>query len=143
MQRANLPCISSNRRKNKNAHELAEIISAALIGAGVALFIYFHGRRPILEVRRSAKEDSFKERIEIQNHSQNAYSYRIRVGSKYLTWQKNGATRTTLQPGGASGVVLDEVTAYLGTEEIVIECAGWLPWYDRARVFRRRLEEIG
>lgn len=122
---------------------MAEIIVAAFMGAAVALFIYFHGKRPILEIRRSkAEPEQFKERIEIQNHSQTVYSYRIRVGSKYLTWQNNNATRLTLPPGGASGVILDEVLAYLQTEYIVVECAGWLPWRDNQIVLKRRLDSI-
>lgn len=128
---------------------MVEIIAAAVLGAGVALFIYFHGKRPMLEVRRSKPEPKrFKERIEVQNHSQSTYSYRIGVRDKYLKWS-NEQKIITLPPGAASGVILDEVIDYLPYDHIEIECVGWLPsWLLSARpslkiVYKRKLEEIG
>ena len=128
---------------------MVEIIAAAVLGAGVALFIYFHSKRPVLEVRRSAPEpNQFKERIEVQNHSQSTYSYRVGVRDKYLKWA-NGLKIITLPPGGASGVILDEVIDDLPYNYIEIECVGWLPsWLLSARpslkiVYKRKLEEIG
>jgi hypothetical protein len=127
---------------------LIEVIVAASItagvGAAVALYIFYQGRRPSLEVRRSAPETRFKERIEVQNHGQTTYTYRVRVGNTYLKLEKRGnlVSSMTLPPGGAFGVVLDDAYEDLQNEDIIIECSGWLPWSRNAVVYRRRFESI-
>jgi hypothetical protein len=123
---------------------LTEVLIAALIVSAVALFIFFQGKRPQLEVKVAPKEAAFEERLEIRNHGQNTYSYRIRVGGKYLKFARKGTfmSRIILPPGDAAGVILDEVAGRLAYDDIVIECAGWLPWFDKAVVFKRRFDEL-
>jgi len=116
-------------------------ISAIIVGAGVTLLVYLHGKRPSLEVRHSKSEQRFKERIEIQNHSQNVYSYRIKVAGTSLKFEKNGLTQITIPPGGGTGVILDEVYEKLPDHEIIIECIGWLPWAQV--VYKRLLRDVG
>jgi hypothetical protein len=127
---------------------LIEVIIAASITAGtaaaVALYIFYQGRRPSLEVRRSAPETRFKERIEVQNHGQTTYTYRVRVGNTYLKLETKGnlVNSMMLPPGGAFGVVLDDAYDDLPHEDIIIECTGWLPWSCNAVVIRRRLDAV-
>ena len=125
---------------------MTEILIAAIIGASVALFIYFHGKRPSLAVTRAVPDTpaQFNERIEVRNHGQTTYSYRVRVGDTYLKFEKKGVSmsRITLPPGDAAGVILKDAINRLGHQDIVIECAGWLPWLDKVVIFRKRLEEI-
>jgi hypothetical protein len=116
-------------------------IAAIIAGAGVTLFVYFHGKRPSLEVRHSRPEQRFKERIEIQNHGQTVYSYRIKVAGTYLKFEKSGSTQITLPPGGGTGVILDEVYEKLLDHQIIIECIGWLPWAQV--VYKRLLRNVG
>jgi hypothetical protein len=122
---------------------LAEIIVAALLGTAVALFIYFHGKRPLLDVRRSQPEPNrFNERIEIQNLGQTVYTYRVRAGDNYLTFEKNGKTRVTLPPGTATGVIVDSAAEALRQEPLVIECLDWLPLRRPIKVYQQWLENI-
>jgi len=51
-------------------------------------------------------------------------------------------SRITLPPGDAAGVILKDAINSLGHQDIVIECASWLPWLDKVVIFRKRLEEI-
>ena len=116
-------------------------VIGSVIASAVALYIFYQGRKPSLEVRHSRPEARFKERIEVQNHGQTTYSYRIKVNDTYLKFEKNGQTMMTLPPGAASGIILDEVAESLTDHPIMIECLGWLPW--TAKVYKRMLKNVG
>jgi hypothetical protein len=120
---------------------MAEVLIAVFLAASVALFIYFHGRRPVVEVKPAPKEATHKERLELRNHGQQTYSYRIRIGNRYISFE-NGLSRVTLPPGAATGVILDEVTAYVLNDPITLECAGWLPWNNKQVIFKMLLADM-
>lgn len=128
--------------------QLVPIVAACIIasvGAAISLYIYYDRRKPALEVKVTKKEPYFEKRIEVHNRNHTAYVYRIKVGGRYLNWQKNETegkthdkTRIMLAENFGSGVILDPVLEKLQEHEIKIECHGWQPL---PKIVYRRLYE--
>ena len=115
---------------------------SATIGGIFLKYALDNRQKPLLDVRVSAKEARFEARLEVQNLSETNYTYKIKVGGKYLHWEKNGKETISLAPGTASGVILDEVVSQLEDNPIIIEAINWRPRPWSPNVYERLFKNI-